>query len=606
MNREQPSRSQRVKPAASTKRQWESRAAHITAKAKLSARVTPDDKALKRLPGVWGVTGLDGGMRNWRDPVKQPESGRVVSYKPEVKSSDACRESEGVIVLSMGTQENVSGGKGLCGRRDGEEGKREGMVAKRPNHPAACRCSDKVRQLRNRLWIAAKRDEDRRFHALYDRIYRSDVLWEAWKRVRANRGAAGVDKETIAAVEEYGVARLIDELQSTLRAGAYRPLAVLRRYIPKPDGRKRPLGIPSVRDRIVQMATKLIVEPIFEADFKNSSYGYRPKRNATQALEAIRVLVNAGNNHVLDADIRDFFGSIDFRILMERMGQRISDRRVLKLVGQWLRAGVLENGTLHRTEEGVPQGGVISPLLSNIYLGELDKRMASEPTMGTLVRYCDDFVVVCKSREQCEQTKAKVQNVLGGLKLELHPEKTRMVELTDGKEGFDFLGCHLHKRVSGAILQRSGRRCYYLHRWPSQRSGKRLRTRIGELTDAAKNAGRDIVEVIKAVNPVLRGWGNYFHTGNATQTFITMDNYVWRRLLRIKVRKHGRNLRPDKVRQWTPEYFHKLGLYRLRGTVRYPQPGKVYQESLPVSRVRENRKHGLKGSFTEILEIEGK
>jgi group II intron reverse transcriptase/maturase len=328
------------------------------------------------------------------------------------------------------------------------------------------------------------------------------------------------------------------------------------------------LGIPAVRDRIVQMAAKLVLEPIFEADFKNSSYGFRPKRDATQALEAIRVLVNAGNSHVLDADIRDFFGSIDFAILMERMRQRISDRRTLKLVEQWLKAGVLEDGVVRETDAGVPQGGVISPLLSNIYLDALDTRVESEPTMGTLVRYADDFVVVCRTRRQCEQTKGKVQRIFDGLKLELHPEKTRMVELTDGKEGFDFLGCHLHKRLSGTILQRHGRRCYYLHRWPSQRSRKRLRSRIHDLTNARKNAGRDIVEVIKAINPVLRGWGNYFRTGNATAKFIRMDNYVWRRLARIKIRKCGRNLRPGKVRQWTRDYFYKLGLHRLRGSGR--------------------------------------
>jgi len=548
---------------------------------------------------------LEGGVRNWRDPVKQPKSGRVVSYKPEAKSSDACRESEGAVVPLIDAQENVSGGKGLWGRRDGEEGKHEGMVVQRPNHPAAYRCSDKVRQLRNRLWVAAKRDAGRRFHALYDRIYRSDVLWEAWRRVRANGGAAGVDRETIAAVEEYGVVRLIDELQGILRAGRYRPLAVLRRYIPKPDGRKRPLGIPAVRDRIVQMATKLVLEPLFEADFKGSSYGFRPKRDATQALEAIRVLVNAGNNHVLDADIQDFFGSIDFGILMERMRQRISDRRVLKLVEQWLKAGVLEEGVLHRSETGVPQGGVISPLLSNIYLDALDARMEEHPEAGALVRYADDFVVVCKTRTQCEKVKAMVHSILGALKLTLHPEKTRMVELTDGKEGFDFLGCHLHKRVSGAILQRHGRRCYYLHRWPSQRSMKRCRTRVRELTDARRNAGRDIVEVIKTVNPVLRGWGNYFRTGNATQKFLKMDTYVWQRLRRIKLRKYGRNLRPNMASQWSREFFYNLGLHRLRGTVRYPQPSKVYQESLPVSRVRENRTHGLIGGFTEIPAMEG-
>ena len=241
------------------------------------------------------------------------------------------------------------------------------------NSPGGPPSSDKVRQLRRRLWVAAKRSPERRFHALMDRIWRGDVLQEAWRRVKKNRGAAGVDAMTLAAVEQYGVERLLQELGAALRAGTYRPQPVLRRYIPKADGRQRPLGIPTVRDRVAQMAATLVLEPIFEADFRASSYGFRPKRSATQALETLRVRGARGGSHVLDADIRDYFGRIDHQRLLALLARRVSDRRVLKLRWQWLAAGVMEESQWMRTMAGTPQGGVISPLLSNIYLHVLDR-----------------------------------------------------------------------------------------------------------------------------------------------------------------------------------------------------------------------------------------
>jgi RNA-directed DNA polymerase len=501
----------------------------------------------------------------------RPVSGQSCSNKPTAKSSGAQRESEGNIVALMAVTNNAAGAKAPCGGRAGRAGKREGMAGETgPNHPGGREPVDKVRQLQRRLWSVAKRQPGRRFHALYDRIHRSDVLWEAWSRVRRNRGAAGVDACTLADIEQYGVERFVAELGDVLRAGEYRTAAVLRRYIPKADGRKRPLGIPTVRDRVAQMAAKLVLEPIFEADFCASSYGFRPKRSATMALEALRKRGARGGNHVLDADICDYFGSIDHDKLMKLVGRRVSDRRVLKLLWQWLRVGVMDEGVYGETLAGTPQGGVISPLLSNIYLHVLDAAWRRDGEQyGLLVRYADDFVVMCETKEDLERAEGRVRSILARLGLELHPEKTRKVELARGIEGFDFLGCHLRKRMSGGIWERHRRQVYYLYRWPSQRAMKRIRSRVRELTSRAA-CHREMRDIIAHLNPVLRGWGRYFGSGNATEKFGHIDQYVGERLVRLLRARHGRHLGPGEAARWTPPYFHALGLHRLRGTIRYP------------------------------------
>lgn len=423
---------------------------------------------------------------------------------------------------------------------------------------------DKVRELQRALYRSAKRSAIRRFHALYDKICRNDILQMAWKRVKANRGVAGVDGQTIQEIEEKGVDVFIDQIKQELHEGRYRPQAVRRCWIEKPGkSEKRPLGIPAVRDRVVQMAIKIVIEPIFEADFYPCSFGFRPKRSAHDANEVIRQTANKGYEWVVDTDIKSYFDTIDHGKLMTVVGKRISDRRMLKLIRKFLKAGILEDGKVQALTTGTPQGLVISPLMANIYLNYLDKMwMERCQDIGVLVKYADDLLILCRSKMKAQEALRRLNLVMDQLGLELHPDKTRLVSLRNGQEGFDFLGFH-HRKIRSWRYNK-----YYLQRWPGRKAFKAVRDKIRSVVGSRQGLHRSLKDVINELNPILRGWGNYFAVGNSSRQFQKIDSYVQERLMLFLSKKHAKSGRGWGTR-WRQINFRAKGLYYLSGTVRW-------------------------------------
>src|SRR4051794_12942907 len=396
---------------------------------------------------------------------------------------------------------------------------------------------DLVRALQHALYRAAKADPGRRFHALMDKVMRSDVLWRAWVVVRRNNGAPGTDKVTLAQVEEYGVARLLGELASELRDRRYRPMAARRVMMPKPGtDEMRPLSIPAVRDRIVQAALKIVLEPVFEANFLPCSFGFRPRRSAHDALQVLIDECWRGRRRGVETDIASCFSAVPHERLMEAVEERICDQPVLKLLRAMLRAGVMEDGQVRRETAGTAQGGVISPVMCNVYLHRLDREWDERD--GVLARYADDLVVMCWSRSQAEAALARLTALLADLGLEPKAAKTRIVHLEEKGEGVDFLGFH-HRLVRSRGL--GGKKpVTFLARWPSDRAMQHARDRIRELTGRRRLLLWPEL-IAEDLNGFLRGWAAYFRYGHSAQRFSKIRQYARMRLALFISKKHRRS-----------------------------------------------------------------
>lgn len=410
------------------------------------------------------------------------------------------------------------------------------------------RTTDKVQELQKKLYLKAKSDAKFRFYALYDKVCRRDVMQKAWARVKKNKGVAGIDAETIEDIENSGVEAFIKRLQEELQTKEYRPQQTKRVNIPKPDGKQRPLSIPTVKDRVVQSALKIIIEPIFEADFDDCSYGFRPKRSGQQAVEEVRKYLNYGYKQIIETDIEDCFGTIPHRELLNMIAKRIVDGKILWLIKMFLKAGTLEEKEPRTPKGGTPQGGVISPLLANIYLDNIDKGWKPISRTAHLIRYADDLVIMTKYKAQ--GYKIALDKIVRGLKLKLKYEKTRIVNAEE--EPFDFLG-YTFTRV---ISKRS--RMMTTYYFASRKAERAIMAKIRKITNWQRPI--KVEQVIKELKPALRGWVNYFRRSNSSKKFSKVRYYAAQ-----KVRKFMRRRRQKAgygYKEYPDEYLYgKLGLY---------------------------------------------
>ena len=423
---------------------------------------------------------------------------------------------------------------------------------------------ERVWNLQQSLQAKAKAHPTQRFYSLYDKIYRRDVLAFAWQRCRTNGGSAGVDGQTFAQIESTGLGAWLDELTEELKSKTYRPQAVRRVYIPKADGKQRPLGIPTIRDRVVQMAAVIVLEPIFEADLPDEQYAYRPHRSAHDAIRAVHGLVNRGHRHVVDADLSGYFDTIPHHELMKSVARRINDGAMLGLLQQWLEMPVEETdgrGGKRRTTvnkdtgRGTPQGAPISPLLANLYMRRFIlgwKQQGWEKRLGAhIVNYADDFVILCRGSAQ--EARAGMQKIMTVLKLTVNEQKTKTCQLPE--ESFDFLGYTIGRCYS----TRTGRA--YLGTRPAPKRVQRLCDEMSERTQRS-TLGTKTEELVAGLNRRLRGWGNYFCLGPVSKAYRAVDSHTRHRLRQWLCHKHKKA--GAGTGTYSDEYLdEKLGLLRL-------------------------------------------
>jgi RNA-directed DNA polymerase len=426
--------------------------------------------------------------------------------------------------------------------------------------------AQKVSELRQKLAVKAKQEPKFRFYTLYDRIYRYDVLWSAWQIVRRNDGGPGIDQQTIEDIEKYGEIRMIEEIQEVLKSKTYLPQPIKRVHIPKGDGKTRPLGIPTVKDRIVQQATLLILEPIFEEDFLDCSYGYRPGKSAHQALDAIERNLKEGRTAVYDADLKGYFDSIPHDKLMKAVEFRITDRQVLHLIRLWLTAPIIEKDAQGRTtkkrpDKGTPQGGVISPLLANLYLHWFDKVFQGQDgplkfANARMIRFADDFVIMARYVENriTSWVESKIEKWMG---LTINREKTKVMQSTQPGQTLDFLGYSF--RYDKDLR---GRKCRYWNRIPSKKAMSKARERIHELTSGRWGC-LPIEEVVRRLNQFLVGWSNYFGTGYPRYAFRSLNAFVQQRMRQFLGRLSQRPFKPPEGMSWYHLIYKELKVKQL-------------------------------------------
>jgi group II intron reverse transcriptase/maturase len=483
-------------------------------------------------PGVSGAACAEGCRGKPEKPFLPSAARRTAgrSYNPGKEKWSGGERVADVAAVPLEVPDNTTGSEGRATAEIGVSVERTGRALSE-RLPSV----NRVQEFQRKLYRKAKAEPKLRFYTLYDKTYRMDFLHEAYRRVRANNGAPGIDGETFEQVEAYGIGRYLQELSQELQEKRYEPKPVKRVYIPKPNGDLRPLGIPTIRDRIVQASFKLVIEPIFEAGFSDRSFGFRPKRSAHQAIREVAKLLNWGCTDIYDVDLSKYFDTVNHRKLMKLIAQRIMDRMILHVIKQWLSCGYMEDGQHRAPKQGTPQGGVISPLLANIYLNPMDWAMEKSKLWWRdrgsvhLVRYADDFVLM--ARRGLEAGKAIIHHFLRRLGLTINGKKTKQYTMAESGS-MEYLGFKFTRTVN----RKKGGKFFLLT--PGPKAMNWIRERIRQCVRYSNPV--TIGEMVQDANAIIRGWVNYFQLGNPSQCFGKIRDFVNKRVRRVLQRRKGR------------------------------------------------------------------